>query len=89
MQQATGQVNDISPLLTFYWWQPVYYLKREASFPQDTTEGRGHWVGIAEHVGHIMTYKILTDDTHKVIHRSNVRPVSSDAPNYHLTNITP
>ena len=68
LQKATGQVNDISPLLTFYWWQPVYYCQNEASFPKDTKEGRGHWVGVAEHVGHVMTYKILTDDTHKVIY---------------------
>jgi hypothetical protein len=30
-------------------------------------------VGIAEHVGHAMTFKILTDDTRKIIYRSNIR----------------
>jgi hypothetical protein len=29
-------------------------------------------VGIAEHVGHQMTFKMLTDDTQKVISRSNI-----------------
>ena len=30
-------------------------------------------MGIAEHVGHAMTFKILTDDTRKIIYRSNIR----------------
>ena len=63
---------DISPLLHFSFWDPVYYKLDDSDFPSDSTEGRGHWVGIAENVGHAMTYKILTDDTKKVIYRSNV-----------------
>ena len=39
----------------------------DADFPSERTKGRGHQVGIADHVGHAMTYKILTDDTSKVI----------------------
>ena len=34
---------------------------------------RDRFVGIAEHVVHFMTYKMLTNDTKKVIHQSNVR----------------
>jgi hypothetical protein len=30
-------------------------------------------VGISEHVGHAMTYMILTDDTQKIKHQSHVR----------------
>ena len=46
---------------------------------------RGHFVGIAEHVGHVMTYKILTDTTQKVILRSNVRSALDPlAPNLHV-----
>jgi hypothetical protein len=42
-------------------------------FPSETTERKGHFVGISEHVGKAMTYKILTDDTNKIIHRSSIR----------------
>ena len=63
---------DISPLLHFSFWDPVYNKLDDSDFPSDSTEGHGHWVGIAENVGHAMTYKILTDDTKKVIYRSNV-----------------
>ena len=68
LERLTGTTPDISPLLRFYWWQPVYYKLDDSDFPSDTREKRGRFVGIAEHVGHSMTYKILTDDTKKVIH---------------------
>ena len=45
---------------------------RDASFPSDSTECLGRFVGIAENVGHAMTYKILTDND-KIITRSVVR----------------
>jgi len=41
-------------------------------------------VGIAEHVGHAMTYKILTVDTQKVIYHSNVHSAFSSDPNLHV-----
>ena len=74
LERLTGATPDISPLLRFRWYQPVYYRIDDSDFPSDTTEKRGRFVGIAEHVGHAMSYKILTDDTHKIICRSNVRP---------------
>jgi hypothetical protein len=48
-----------------------------------TREKRGHFVGISESVGHAMTFKILKDNTLKVIHRSNVR----SALNPHAKNL--
>ena len=69
----TGTTYDISPLLQFHWWEPVYYNVDDTPFPSESEERRGHFVGIAEHVGHRLTYKILTDDTKKVIQRSVVR----------------
>ena len=77
-QILTGSTPDISSLLRFYWWQTVYYKVDDSDFPSDTRELRGHFVGIAEHVGHALTFKVLTDDTSKVIYRSNVRPASMD-----------
>jgi len=74
----TGRTPDISPLLRFQWYEPVYYRVSEAAFPSDSKEARGRFVGIAEHVGHAMTFKILTDDTRKVIYRSEVRSAMDD-----------
>jgi Reverse transcriptase (RNA-dependent DNA polymerase) len=68
----------------FYWWQPIYYMANESSFPSESKERRGHWVGVAENWGHAMTWKIRTDDTRKIIYHSSVRPATSDSPNYRL-----
>jgi hypothetical protein len=72
MQCIKGSTPDISPLLRFSWYQPVYYKVDDSSFPSGTREERGHFVGIADNVAPAMAFKILTDDTNKVINRSNV-----------------
>jgi Reverse transcriptase (RNA-dependent DNA polymerase) len=77
----TGSTVDISPLLRFHFWQKVYYKAVEVDFPSNSPEEVGHIVGISEHCGHAMTWKLLTEDTQVVIHRSLVRPFSLDDPN--------
>jgi hypothetical protein len=73
LQQAYGTDNDIRPMLYFSFYEPVYYFVDETTFPSESKELHGRWVGVSENVGHFMTYKILTDDTHRIIHRSNIR----------------
>jgi hypothetical protein len=65
LQVATLLKTDISPLLYFYFWQPVYFLvdESEQHFPGKSKELCGRWVGISEHIGNKMAYKIITDDT--------------------------
>ena len=82
LQHLTGTTIDISVLLKFFFWQKVYYKRVDSGFPSESTEALGHIVGISEHCGHALTWKILTDDTQKVIHRSLVRPYSADDPNF-------
>jgi hypothetical protein len=60
IQKLTGSTNDISPLLYFQFYEPVYYKVDDSDFPLDSCEKRGHWVGIAKHIGHAMTFKILS-----------------------------
>jgi hypothetical protein len=67
-----GSTPDITGILEFRFWEPVYYAKYDAKFPADSTELLGRFVGIGEHIGHAVTFKILTEDK-KVIHRSVVR----------------
>ena len=73
IQRLRGSTPDISPLLCFHFWEEVYYRHDDSDFPSESTEGHGHFVGIAENVGHSMTFKILTSDTNKIIFRSSVR----------------
>jgi hypothetical protein len=59
LQCAEGSTQDISPLLRFYWWEPVYFKVDDAVFPSIFREEQGHFVGISTNVGHAMTYRIL------------------------------
>jgi hypothetical protein len=72
---STGNLNDISPILQFSFWEPVYYLSdpTDRQFPGTSDERRGHYVGISENIGHSMTFIIITDDTNTRIERSIVR----------------
>jgi hypothetical protein len=87
IRMSTGSTNNISPLLCFHFWEPVYYKFDNSDFPSDLREKCrhfvGHFVSISESVGHAMTFKILTNDTLKVIHRFNVR----SALNPHAKNL--
>ena len=70
---ATGQIGDISAILPFRWMEPVYYRVQDTPFPSKSAEAFGYWVGIAEHVGHAMTYRIWNKTTGKILDRSAVR----------------
>jgi hypothetical protein len=76
LTHLSGSTTDISALLRFYFWQPVYYKCSEASFPSDSKEAFGHIVGISEHCGHALTYKILTSDKEHINYRSLLRPAT-------------
>lgn len=67
------QVPDIVPMLAFAWFVPIYNKVNNSSFPSNTVKKCGHFADIAKNVGHIMTFKILTDNTCKVILKSNVQ----------------
>ena len=69
----TGQVVDISPYLQFAFYEPVYIKRSKQDFPSQSEEVKGRWVGFAEGIGDAMTWKVLLDDTLKVVPRSVVR----------------
>ena len=61
--------NDISPLLFFYFWESIYYLRdaTEQSFPGKSKEKRGRWAGVSEDIGPKMCFKIVDDDSGEII----------------------
>jgi hypothetical protein len=76
-QMLNGYPPDISSLLQYKFYEPVYFRDfTRNSFPDDTKERLGYWVGISEHVGDELCYKVLSDDTRKIIHTSELRPAS-------------
>ena len=83
MSQLHGNITNISVLLHFHFYKEVYYKVDDGPFPSKSTEAIVYMVGIAENVGHRLTCKILTKDTHRVVARSELRPVKS-GPNRRL-----
>ena len=80
----TGITPDISIILLFTFYQPVFYATYDQHFPSESEERAGYWVGFGEHCGHAMTHKILDHDTQKIIYRTAVRPKKSSTPNHRL-----
>ena len=79
MQVLTGVTSDISPDLQFDWYEPVYYKTEESHFPSMSNEKSGCFVGMSEHVGHALTFMILTDDTQKILYHSVIRTATDPA----------
>ena len=67
-----GITPDISIMLLYTFYQPVFYAR--AAF----------WVGFGEHCGDAMTHKLLDKITQKIIYRSAVRPITKSNPNHRL-----
>ena len=65
-----GSTADISPLLLFRFWKPVYYKVDYSYFPSHSTEKCGCWVGISEHVGHAMIFKVVTNNNQTIMSHS-------------------
>ena len=55
LQALNGTTVDISPLLRFHFWQPVYYYCEAGAFPSTSSKDMGHFVGISEHGEPVMT----------------------------------
>ena len=77
LMMSNFEMTDISLLLFFIFWQPVYVLldDKEQHFPSKSKEVFGRFVGISEHIGHAMTFLVLLDDSKKIVSRSLVHSV--------------
>ena len=81
----TGITPDISIILLFTFYQPVFYATYDQHFPSESEERAGYCVGFGEHCGDAMTHKLLDHATQIIIYRSAVRPKNSSTPNHRLT----
>ena len=67
-----GYTPDVTALPCFIFWEPVHCPVSEGSFPETPGKALGRFVGIADCVGSLISFKILTEDM-KIITRSVVR----------------
>ena len=65
LEKLSGSTPGISSMLLFQFWEKIYYKHDIPSFPSESTERIVRFVGIADHVGHALTIKVLTEDTNK------------------------
>ena len=72
-----GTTPDISFMLHFSFYEPVYYRidssEPDLNFPSSSNEKKGYWVGFADNQGDHLTWRILTEDTQKIIIRSGIQ----------------
>ena len=71
VQALEGTTPDVSLMLHFSFYEPVYYRidssEPDLNFPSSSNEKNGYWVGFANNQGDRLTWRILTEDTQKII----------------------
>ncbi len=88
LEVLTGQTVDISKLLYFMFYDHVAVPRyKDNEYQQQIgskkkSEITGRFIGFSWDVGHAMTFKIVTDDTKKIICRSRIRLL--DVPDNHI-----
>ena len=90
VQALEGTTPDISFMLHTSFYEPVYY-RIESSEPvltisSSSNEKKGYWVGVADNQGDSLTWRILTEDTQKIIIRSCVRSALRTTTNQRLAS---
>ena len=90
VQALEGTTPDISFLLHFSFYEPVYYRidssEPDLNFPSSSNEKKGYWVGFADNQGGRLTWRMLTEDTQKIIIRSGVRSALQTTTNQRLAS---
>ena len=79
-----GITPDISIMLLYTFYQPVFYATHDQHFPSESEERAAFWVGFGEHCGDAMTHELLDKITQKIIYRSAVRSITKSNPNHRL-----
>jgi hypothetical protein len=82
IEVRTGQTPDVSKLLQYRRWEPVYFLDKEG------TECLGRWAGVAEHVGEELTFIVVLEKTgHAMFRLDLLTATDSNAPNFRAKTV--
>ena len=77
VQALQGTTPDISFMLHTSFYEPVYYRiefsEPDFHLPSSSNEKKGYWVGFADNQGDRLTWRILTEDTQKIIICSGIQ----------------
>ena len=90
VQALQGTTPDVSFMLHFSFYEPVYYridsAEPDLNFPSSSNEKKGYWVGFADNQGDSFTWRILTEDTHKIIICSGIHSALRATTDQHLAS---
>ena len=90
VQALQGTTPDVSFMLHFSFYEPVYYRidssEPDLNFPSSSNEKKGYWVSFADNQGDSFTWRIFTADTHKIIIHFGVRSALRTTTNQHLAS---
>ena len=90
VQALQGTTPDVSFLLHFSFYEPVYYRidssEPDLNFPSSSNEKKGYWVGFTNNQGDSFTWRILTEDTQKIIIHSGIRSALRTTTDQHLAS---
>ena len=75
---------DISIMILYTFYQPVFYATHDQHFPSESEECTAFGVGFAEHCGGALTHMVFDADTLKIIYYSAIRPRTLKNPNQRL-----
>ena len=81
-----GVTPDISIILLYTFYQPIFYATHDQLLPSDSEERAGFWVGFTVNCGDSLTHMVLDAETFKIIYRSALRPRSPKDPNKRLVD---
>ena len=90
VQALEGTTPDISFMFHYSFYEPVYYRidssEPDLHFPSSSNDKKGYWVGFADNQGDILTWRILTEDTQKIIIRSGIQSALRTTTNQRLAS---
>ena len=85
-----GTTPDISFMLHSSFYEPVHYRidfsEPDFHFPSSSNEKKGYWVGFADNPGDRLTWRILTEDTQKIIVCSGIQNALRTTTNQRLAS---
>ena len=90
VQALQGTTSDISFMLHTSFYEPVYYRiefsKPDFHLPSSSNEKKCYWVGFADNPGDRLTWRILTEDTQKIIICSGIQSALRTTTNQFLAS---
>ena len=81
-EAMTGDTPDISNMLLYRFWQPVYIADVNSTFPSSSSELMCRFAGFSESIGNSMCFKVYNEETGMVLHRSEIRIAEDDDANH-------